>query len=210
MNFNHAFQEAIAWASDMAWHTCGALLILGFGYAVACPAQRWARHLTRKSEMRRGMVIPLYVFVGVMTLSAILALSALGVAGAAIGVIVTVGLALGAIGDSYYGLKTFSGTQVRIGDFIELGDEGLSGSVSYMSLTTTTLRTSNGSSIIVPNRRLIDRALISRNFDGDIKLRFDLTLDPVADPDTVERELESLVTSILTERAHPAFNAEVG
>jgi len=103
-------------------------------------------------EMR--FFLPAMVQLGVLVAAGALALDVLGIAGPVIGVVVTVGLAVGLLNDVFNGLRNLALQSFRIGDIIELAEDGVIGQVQEVNLFATTLRTRHDTEVIVPNRKL--------------------------------------------------------
>lgn len=209
MDINHTIQEASKWVFEMTWRALGASLIVVTGIFLASTIERISMHFRRRIAFGRRKERSVYLSTGVLALTVILALSALGVSQTGIGIIVSASLALGSFGDGFYGLRIFSEGLFHVGDEIELADEGIIGRVNRISLTTTTFETEDGRTVTVPNKRLLGRALISHVFSGAKLLKFDLTLDPVVDVDAVIQTVEAVAVSVLAAGAYSAFAAEV-
>ena len=141
MDINHTIQEASKWVFEMTWRALGASLIVVTGIFLASTIERISMHFRRRIAFGRRKERSVYLSTGVLALTVILALSALGVSQTGIGIIVSASLALGSFGDGFYGLRIFSEGLFHVGDEIELADEGIIGRVNRISLTTTTFET---------------------------------------------------------------------
>src|SRR5215469_4619616 len=131
MIWKELIQHARAWLTENSWRVVAALVILILGLLLAAFIERLLRAALRfrARESRKAFVIPQIGWLIVVLLTLTLMLVALGLAGPIIGFIVTVGLALGLLADSFSGLRILATQPFRVGDLIEIKSEGVIGSV---------------------------------------------------------------------------------
>jgi small-conductance mechanosensitive channel len=137
----------------------------------------WVRRRHDASAWQR-YTFPLIAFLFVLFLTVVLMLNALGLAGPIVSSIVTVGLALGVIADSFSGFRIFGSRPFSVGDVIEIKGEDVIGIVTQISLSGTALKLTNNTEVIVPNRKLLDKLVISHSpGSGRRRFRLQLVLD---------------------------------
>jgi len=193
MTLSDAIHQATAWSIELAWRLLGALLVLAIGLVLAFLARAATRRfLLRRSDSRAWRIVPSYVFIGLVVLTLVLTLAAMGVAESVIGVIVTIGLAIGVIGDMFHGFRIFGGRPFVLGDMIELRGEAIAGRVMAITLSTTTLLTQDGTEISIPNRYLFEHVVSKPSLRGKV-YRFELVLESISNLNAVEDELCKLI-----------------
>ena len=176
MTLSDALQVLQIWVSVFAWKALAALLVLIMGSVFAIIVEQimyWV--LSKRPGIHSGteFFVPRIIKLGIIVLTLASALAVLGVAGPVVGVIVTVGLAVGLIADMVSGLRMLGFAPYEVGDLIEIKDEGVAGLVEEIAIFTTTLRTSEGTKVILPNRKLFDWVVIHSVSPGQI-LQFQL------------------------------------
>ena len=157
-------------------------------------AAGWARKLVKKL-MTKGKADPIIIgFVGSIVYVALLAfvvvaalgqlgiqttsfIAILGAAGLAIGLALQGSLANFAAGFLLIMFRPF-----KVGDFIE--GAGVAGIVESIQIFTTTLRTGDNKTVIVPNSKLLDDNIV--NYSAKETRRVDLTVGVSYDADLAE------------------------
>jgi small-conductance mechanosensitive channel len=184
---------------DLSWKVLSAIAVLIAGVLVAGIARRLVWVGLKRADSLPGSprtAVPTFVYLGLISLSVILALGVLGVATTVIGAIVTLGIALGIMGDLFGALRLSGSRSIRIGDFIELEGGKVSGYVRQVSLGSVTLMTPSGAAATVPNRQLFDRLLTL--YDRERLLRFHVTVEATADVPELRRRLSQLIKETMT------------
>lgn len=164
-----------------------ALAILFIGRLVAS----WLRKLVVK-VMERGKSDPIIigfvgsiVYVGALVFVVLAALGQLGIQTTSfIAVLGAAGLAIGlalqgSLSNFAAGFLLIMFRPFKVGDFIE--GAGTSGSVETIQIFTTTLRTPDNKTVIVPNSKLLDDNII--NYSTQETRRVDLTVGVSYDAD---------------------------
>jgi len=197
MTLSEALQFLQTWVSVFAWKALAALLILVMGLVFATIVRRimyWA--LSRRPEIRIGTAffVPSIIQLGIVVLTLASTLAVLGVTGSVVGVIVTIGLAVGLIADLINGLRMLGFAPYMVGDEIEIQDKGVAGLVEEITLSTTILRTSDDTKVHIPNRKLFDWIVIHSGPKGKI-LRFQLTTKPEADIEAIQNEIRLILST---------------
>ncbi|GLY59743.1 mechanosensitive ion channel protein MscS [Pectobacterium brasiliense] len=128
--------------------------------------------------------------VGVQTASVIAVLGAAGLA---------VGLALqGSLANFAAGVLLVIFRPFRTGEWVDLG--GVSGSVTQVQIFSTTLRTSDGKIIVVPNGKIIAGNIINSSREPDRRTEIIVGVAYDADIDVVKKLLGDIVAA--DERIH--------
>ncbi len=196
MGVTDALNALQAWASEFAWRALGALLVLVAGWLVA-KAAGWLlfRMAQRNEAAAREMrfFLPAMVQLGVLVAAGALALDVLGIAGPVIGVVVTVGLAVGLLNDVFNGLRNLALQSFRVGDIIELAEDGVIGQVQEVNLFATTLRTRHDTEVIVPNRKLVDRLVTRHPVERGEMIAVSLALAPGREIGALEQEIRQVL-----------------
>lgn len=123
--------------------------------------------------------------VGVQTASVIAVLGAAGLA---------VGLALqGSLANFAAGVLLVIFRPFRIGEWVDLG--GVSGSVTQVQIFSTTLRTSDGKIIVVPNGKIIAGNIINSSREPDRRTEIIVGVAYDADIDVVKKLLGDIVAA---------------
>ncbi|MEQ9844383.1 small-conductance mechanosensitive channel MscS [Pectobacterium brasiliense] len=123
--------------------------------------------------------------VGVQTASVIAVLGAAGLA---------VGLALqGALANFAAGVLLVIFRPFRTGEWVDLG--GVSGSVTQVQIFSTTLRTSDGKIIVVPNGKIIAGNIINSSREPDRRTEIIVGVAYDADIDVVKKLLGDIVAA---------------
>ena len=167
-----------------------ALAILFFGRIVA----RWMRRIAVKM-MTKGKTDPIIIgFVGSIIYVALMAfviLAALGQIGiqttSFIAILGAAGLAIGlalqgSLANFAAGFLLIMFRPFKVGDFIE--GAGVSGIVEEIQIFTTTMRTGDNKTVIVPNSKLLDDNII--NYSAKETRRVDLTVGVSYDADLAQ------------------------
>ena len=157
-------------------------------------AAGWARKVINK-VMTRGKADPIIIgFVGSIVYVALLAfviVAALGQLGiqttSFIAILGAAGLAIGlalqgSLSNFAAGFLLIMFRPFKVGDFIE--GAGVSGIVESIQIFTTTLRTGDNKTVIVPNSKLLDDNII--NYSAKETRRVDLTVGVSYDADLAE------------------------
>ena len=167
-----------------------ALAILFFGRIVA----GWMRRIVVKM-MTRGKADPMIVsFVGSITYVALMVfvvLAALGQLGiqttSFIAILGAAGLAIGlalqgSLSNFAAGFLLIMFRPFKVGDFVE--GAGVSGVVESIQIFTTTMRTGDNKTVIVPNAKLLDDNIV--NYSAKETRRVDLVVGVSYDADLAE------------------------
>jgi small conductance mechanosensitive channel len=151
--------------AEYSWRVFAALAILVLGLLFAAAIQRLLYIVlhARALPVRKVHSIAHIRSLAVVLLTFTLMLAVLGLAGPVIGFIVTVGLALGVLADSFSGLRILTTQPFRIGDLIEIKGEGVIGSLMEITISDITLETADNTRVIVPNRKLLDSLVINHS-----------------------------------------------
>ncbi len=157
-------------------------------------AAKWIKSIVERT-MTRGKTDPMIigfvgsiVFVGVMVFVVLAALSQLGIQTTSfIAVLGAAGLAIGlalqgSLSNFAAGFLLIIFRPFKVGDFIEGG--GTSGIVENIQIFTTTLRTGDNKTVIVPNAKLLDDNIV--NYSTKPTRRVDLTVGVAYDADLAE------------------------
>ncbi len=157
-------------------------------------AAKWIKSIAERT-MTRGKTDPMIigfvgsiVFVGVMVFVVLAALSQLGIQTTSfIAVLGAAGLAIGlalqgSLSNFAAGFLLIIFRPFKVGDFIEGG--GTSGIVENIQIFTTTLRTGDNKTVIVPNAKLLDDNIV--NYSTKPTRRVDLTVGVAYDADLAE------------------------
>lgn len=192
-----------------ALQVLGAAVVLLVGLLVAGMAQR----ALLRTQARRQMDPTLSQFIAsaarlvVLTLFALIALSNLGISIAPMlaavgGMAVGAGFALQGLASNYgAGLSIILGRLFRLGDTIKVVD--CAGIVEEITLSTTRLKTDDGASVIIPNRKIVgevhSNSYHHRVVTGSIGVRYG------SDPQrAVGLILDALSTQAEVSMEHPA------
>lgn len=167
-----------------------ALVILFIGRIAA----RWTRHGVERL-MARGKTDPMITsfvgsiaYVGMMVFVVLAALGQLGIQTTSfIAVLGAAGLAIGlalqgSLSNFAAGFLLIMFRPFRVGDFIE--GAGVSGIVEAIQIFTTTMRTGDNKTVIVPNAKLLEGNII--NYSTKETRRVDLTVGVSYDADLAE------------------------
>lgn len=123
--------------------------------------------------------------IGVQTASVIAVLGAAGLA---------VGLALqGSLSNFAAGVLLVMFRPFRTGEFVDLG--GVSGTVTQVQIFSTTMRTSDGKIIVVPNGKIIAGNIINSSREPDRRTEIIVGVAYDADIDRVKTVLGEIVTA---------------
>lgn len=164
-----------------------ALAILFFGRIVA----KWMRRIVERM-MRKGQTDPMIigfigsiVYVGLMVFVVLAALGQVGIQTTSfIAIIGAAGLAIGlalqgSLANFAAGFLLVMFRPFKVGDFIE--GAGVSGIVETIQIFTTTMRTGDNKTVIVPNAKLLGDNII--NYSAKETRRVDLTVGVSYDAD---------------------------
>jgi len=146
------------------------------------------------------LIIGFFIALGVMDLDKVLTsvLAGAGVVGLAIG------LALqGTLSNTFSGLMLSFLPKIRIGDFIESGDN--KGYVTEITLRNITIRRTDNEFVIIPNSIFIDNPFT--NYSLSDRSRVDLSCG-VGYEDDLEK-VEKIVTTVISENFETKGNEEV-
>jgi hypothetical protein len=132
-----------------------------------------------------------------MTMSFVLALAILGIATAVIGFILTVGFGLGILADSFQGFRLLGSQTLRIGDLIELKDEGITGYEMQMGLSSTTIMMRNDILVTIPNRRLAEKIVLNYSTRSPTKLFFEVIVKLPANLRLIESGLHEVCHGLI-------------
>ena len=167
-----------------------ALVLLFVGRVVA----RWVRHGVERL-MTRGKTDPMITsfvgsiaYVGMMVFVVLAALGQLGIQTTSfIAVLGAAGLAIGlalqgSLSNFAAGFLLIMFRPFKVGDFIE--GAGVSGVVEAIQIFTTTMRTGDNKTVIVPNAKLLEGNII--NYSTKETRRVDLTVGVSYDADLAE------------------------
>ena len=199
MIWKELVQHARAWLGEYSWRVVAALIILALGLLLAAAIRRLLRTVLRARApgSRKGFIIAQIGWLVVVLLTVTLMLVALGLAGPVIGFIVTVGLALGLLADSFSGLRILATQPFRVGDLIEIKSEGVIGSVIQTSISDIILEIADNTRVIVPNRKLLDCLVINHSPSSAQKLlRFQFVLDPTSGINVLEEQIGSIMKAV--------------
>ena len=213
MIVNTVVQHAQAWLANNAWRGVSAFLLLIAGLVLAT-AVRWilgwlwrarSRHLGfGRSGVTTAFRINL-VWLGIIVVSFALALAALGLASEVIGLIVTVGLGVGFIADTFSGFRLLGSRSYRVGDLIEIRndgkDAGVAGMVMEISAGRTILRTQEGTYVIVPNRKLLDHLIVNYSSSEVRVLRLQFVLGSSLGIEALEERLKSISGGLIPKQS---------
>ena len=193
-------QHARAWLGEYSWRFVAALLILVLGLLLASAIGRLLEIALpdRFSRSRKRFAITAIVSLTVVLLAGTLALVALGVAGPVIGFIVTVGLGLGLVADSFSGLRIFITQPFRVGDLIEIKGEDVIGDVTDIGMSDIILETADSTRVIVPNRKLLDSLVVnhSQSRGAGKLLHFQFVLDRGSGVDALEEHIGAIMKAL--------------
>jgi len=167
-----------------------ALAILFFGRIAA----KWMRKIVVKM-MTKGQADPMIisfvgsiVYVALMVFVALAALGQLGIQTTSfIAILGAAGLAIGlalqgSLSNFAAGFLLIMFRPFKVGDFIEAA--GVSGVVEAIHIFTTTMRTGDNKTVIVPNSKLLDDNIV--NYSAKETRRVDLTVGVSYDADLVQ------------------------
>jgi small-conductance mechanosensitive channel len=189
-----------AWAADYLWRLPWAALVLGAGIAAAYLLRqivfRWVTRtrsdLSLTASARRASILPWLTFCTALLVTLLVVLSVVGVPFTFIGTFVTVGIALGFVTDIYSGVRIFTSQIFHVGDVLEIQGDGIIGTVSRITLSTTVLTTKDRVDIIIPNRKLTERTLLNHSISGGKSLAFRMELKSSLEIEEVEFEIKRI------------------
>jgi small-conductance mechanosensitive channel len=190
-------RHARPWLAEYSWRGLGAVLVLVLGLLFATAVHRLLRIALRGTFSRKAYFKIDLVWLGLVVATLSLMLAVLGLAAPVVGFIVTVGLGLGVVADSFAGLRVIGSQPFRVGDEIEIKGEDVTGMVIETSLSETILRTRDNTNVIIPNRRLLDRLVINHTSSrGGKVLRFQFALDPRPGIEKIEGQIGAIIGTV--------------
>ena len=83
-----------------------------------------------------------------------------------------------------------------IGDWVEIGDE--EGIVTEITIVNTRLENFDGETIVLPNDRVSNEAIINRSERGNYRIRLDVGIDYATDPDHAIEVAQEAITDLQT------------
>lgn len=178
-----------------------AVLILVLGSLVARIASRALRRVTqlRGIDPTVGGFLAALVRYAILAFVLMAALSRLGVQTASVIAVLgaaglAVGLALqGSLSNFAAGVLLVIFRPLRAGEYVDLG--GVAGTIDQVQLFSTTMRTPDNKTIVVPNSKIIAGNII--NYSREPVRRVDITVNvpPSADIDVVKRALNEVIAA---------------
>lgn len=178
-----------------------ALVIFGVGRWLA----RFAKRLVKKGMTKAQVEPTLTVFASNILFYVIMAfvvLAALGAVGiettsliAALGAAgLAIGLALqGSLTNFAAGISIIIFQPFRVGDWVEV--DGHSGYIMEIELLTTSLRTLDNRTVILPNGALTENSLVNYSTQGKLRLDLVVGVDYTTDIDRVKQILLEVLTT---------------
>ncbi|MCU0567250.1 MAG: mechanosensitive ion channel [Oculatellaceae cyanobacterium Prado106] len=167
------------WVTDLGLQAIAALLLFLVGIQVARFLRRTVNRAMQRAHFDATLILfaSNILYVVTLILTTIAALGQLGVQTASfIAVLgsagITIGLALqGSLTNFAAGILIIIFRPFKVGDFIE--GAGISGFVEEIQLLTTTLKTADNRTVIIPHRKLFEDHIT--NYSAKNKRRVDLT-----------------------------------
>jgi small conductance mechanosensitive channel len=194
-----AFEQFEDWFTNLGLQAIAALVLLLIGLRLANILRTWVERLMSRSQIDATLV-PFtgnLVYIGTLILTTIIALAQLGVQTASfITILGSAGLAIGlavqgSLANFAAGILIIIFRPFKVGDYIE--GVGVSGTVAAIQILSTTLKTPDHRTVIVPNRKLFEDSVT--NFSTQPERRIDLTV-VVAHQNDLD-QLKQLIQSIL-------------
>lgn len=184
-----------------AVNVVAALVILIIGLVIARIVSRTINKLmiSRSIDSTVADFLSALVRYGIIAFTLIAVLSRIGVQTASvIAVMGATGLALGlalqgALGNFAAGILLVIFRPFRTGEWVDLG--GVSGSVTQVQIFSTTLRTSDGKIIVVPNGKIIAGNIINSSREPDRRTEIIVGVAYDADIDVVKKLLGDIVAA---------------
>ena len=205
ITWNQVQQHLTVWFVEFLWRMFGVLGILALGLIAAVFVRVVFNPILRRCDSPRQrqtyFALRGILLLTVAVASAALVLVAFGVAGPVIGLVVTLGLALGFFADSLGGFRILLLRPFQVGDTLEIPSLGLRGIVAQITLTGIVLHTAGRAEVRVSNRKLFEDPIISHpGFDPGIDLAFRLDLGLAVEIGELQQQIRSLA------EASPAFD----
>jgi small conductance mechanosensitive channel len=187
-----------------------AMLILVVGFIVARILSNGFNTLLRNRSIDQTVAgfLSMLVRYGVIAFTLIAALSRVGVQTASvIAVLGAIGLAVGlslqnSLSNLAAGVLIVTFRPMRVGEFVDIG--GTSGTVLSIQIFSTTLKTSDGKIVVIPNGSIISGKIINYSREPIRRNEFIIGVDYAADIDKVIAILRSVA------EAHPNVLKEQG
>jgi small-conductance mechanosensitive channel len=197
-HWNQILPQLTTWLVEYLWRSLGALAVLVVGMTL----QKAVSFISWRIRRRRvfhpvDRAVPAIVILGIWVVTAVLMLVVLGVAGPVIGLMVTLGLALGIFADSLGGFRILLSSPFQIGDLLELQGEGLKGIVVQTSLSGIVLETASHSKVIVSNRKLFENPIINHTGQmANVDVSVQLVLGHSVDLDALEQTSRKVAAGV--------------
>ncbi len=197
ITWNQVQQHLTVWFVEFLWRMLGVLGILVLGLIAALIVRVAFKRILRRCDNPRQRQT-FFVLRGILLLAVAVAgaafvLVAFGVAGPVIGLVVTLGLALGVFADSLGGFRILLLRPFEVGDTLELPGLGLRGIVAQITLTGIVLHTADRSEVLVSNRKLFENPIITHaGFDPGADLAFRLDLGLAGEIGELQQQIRTL------------------
>ena len=175
------FVIAALWATNMIQRIVSAFI------------SRWIHVINKKHEKSPQLIariinVILYIIVALIILDHFQiqitpVIAALGIGGLA------VGLALqDSLSNFFAGICIVTGSSLRIGDFIEIPNEKISGNIEDIGWRATRIRTTQNSTVIVPNSKISQTVVINTHLpDKEVGVNLECGVSYESDLEKVER-----------------------
>lgn len=187
-----------------------AILILVVGFIVARIVSNGFNTLLRNRSIDQTVAgfLSMLVRYGVIAFTLIAALSRVGVQTASvIAVLGAIGLAVGlslqnSLSNLAAGVLIVTFRPMRVAEYVDIG--GTSGTVLSIQIFSTTLKTSDGKIVVIPNGSIISGKIVNYSREPIRRNEFIISVDYAADIDKVSTILRSVA------EAHPKVLQEQG